>query len=250
MAYNLIYHAGIPGRAEFARLFFEATATPYVDQAITIGQSCIQPYLKKGFPGCPDNPTPLAPPILTHGDVVLSQTGNILLYLAARLPAIDLDAPVDAEPDAKKAKPTPPSLEDPSLYHANELALTVLDFINEVHYYEAQKDAALVRTRVFRDLRTPKFFGYFESNIEKTGGDFLTKGGPTYADLALFHAYDGMLFAFPNLMARLKPQYPLVTKLYEKVKAAPRIEAYLNSPRRMPYSHGIFRLYPELDPKA
>ena len=79
-----------------------------------------------------ENPIPLAPPILAHGEVVIHQTGNILLYLAARVPAIDLDAPVDAEPSTKKVKATSLSLMDASLYHYNELALTALDFINEV----------------------------------------------------------------------------------------------------------------------
>ena len=122
---------------------------------------------------------------------------------------------------------------------------------------------------MFRNARAPKFLSYFEGNIEKTGGDFLTTDGPSYADLALFHVYDGvsagqivrlrtaeytilikLLFAFPNLMAKLGPNYPLVVKLYKKVKAAPRIAAYLSSTRRQPYSHGIFRLYPELDLQA
>lgn len=64
--------------------------------------------------------------------MVISQTANILLYLAARLPSIDLSAQVDAEPDAKKVKTTPPSLEDASVYQNNELALTCLDLVNEV----------------------------------------------------------------------------------------------------------------------
>lgn len=56
-----------------------------------------------------------------------------------------------------------------------------------------------------------------------------------------------LLFAFPKLMASLSPKYPLTAKLYEEVKASPRIAAYLKSDRRQPYSHGIFRYYPELD---
>lgn len=72
-----------------------------------------------------------------HGDVVISQTPNILLYLAARLPPVDLDAPVataeaGAEPATKKAKVALPTLEDASTFHQNELALSILDLVNEV----------------------------------------------------------------------------------------------------------------------
>jgi len=69
--YELIYHAGIPGRGEvqysltifestraepdsniqFIRLFFEATATPYNDSALTVGQSAIKPYMDGSFEG-------------------------------------------------------------------------------------------------------------------------------------------------------------------------------------------------------
>ncbi|KAK4705455.1 hypothetical protein P7C70_g745, partial [Phenoliferia sp. Uapishka_3] len=218
MTFNLIYHAGIPGRAE--------------------------------------DPTPFAPPVLDHDGLVISQTPNILLYLGARLPKIDLSAAPGAEKGGGNvvAKPMQP---DAHTYHVNELALTVLDLVNEVHdthhplditaYYEEQKDAALVRARVFRELRLPKFFAHFESNIKKAGGEFLTNGGPTYADLALFQVYDGLLFAFPCLMAQVTPQYPLISRLYERIKESPRVVAYLKSDRRQPYSMGLFRFYPELD---
>jgi len=38
-----------------------------------------------------------------------------------------------------------------------------------------------------------------------------------------------------------------VRSLYERVKAAPRIKAYLESDRRQKYSMGVFRHYAELD---
>lgn len=36
---------------QFARLYLEATATPYVDTALTEGQSAVKPYLEGSFPG-------------------------------------------------------------------------------------------------------------------------------------------------------------------------------------------------------
>jgi glutathione S-transferase len=48
-------------------------------------------------------------------------------------------------------------------------------------------------------------------------------------------------------MEKTLPQYPLIADLYERVKEAPRIKAYLESNKRQKYSMGIFRHYPELD---
>lgn len=38
-------------RSQFIRLFFEATGTPYVDTALTEGQSAVKPYLDGSFDG-------------------------------------------------------------------------------------------------------------------------------------------------------------------------------------------------------
>ena len=49
-------------------------------------------------------------------------------------------------------------------------------------------------------------------------------------------------------MASLMPDYPLVAAVCERVAAAPRIRAYLESDRRLAFNEdGIFRHYPELD---
>lgn len=58
-----------------------------------------------------------------------------------------------------------------------------------------------------------------------------------------------LTFAFPNLVKRLKPEFPRVWASYENIKASPRIASYLASDRRQKYSHGVYRHYPELDPE-
>lgn len=80
--------------------------------------------------------------------------------------------------------------------------LTILDFANETHdthhplasslYYEDQKEAALERTKDYRENRVPKYFSHFDDVIQASGTGFLTKGGPSYADLALFQVVDGV----------------------------------------------------------
>ncbi|GAA6016337.1 hypothetical protein JCM8202_005571 [Rhodotorula sphaerocarpa] len=257
--YELIYHAGIPGRGEFARLYLEATATPYVDTALTEGQSAVKPYLEGSFPGSDENPVPFAPPILKHGKVVISQTPNILLHLATHIPTpVDLGSgPGEGERAAKKAKASTLTVDDADLFHANAFALTVLDLNNECHdthhplavmkTYEEQKDAAAEKAADFRSARMPKFLKHFEDNLKRSESDFLLESGPSFADLALFQLIDGLKYAYPKRMAKLEPEFPKVCKLYERVRQAPRIKAYLESERRQPYSNGVFRHYPELD---
>lgn len=165
------------------------------------------------------NPLPFAPPILKHGDVVISQTSNILLYLATHL-----ENPIDLSPSpspssesepspAKKANPSSPSLSDSSIYHINGIALTILDFNNETHdthhpisvsdYYENQKDHAIERAKDFRKNRVPKFFNHFEKLLGQGGekDGWLVGGQASYADLCLFQVIDGV--SLPSLLPLL-----------------------------------------------
>ena len=114
-----------------------------------------------------------------------------------------------------------------------------------------QKDEALKKARDFRETRIPKFLSYFEKVLENNEGG---KGGHlvgenlTYADLTVFQVLDGLSFAFPKEIEARKNDYPLLfSELYEGIKAEKNIKDYLASDRRLPYSMGIFRHYPELD---
>jgi glutathione S-transferase len=176
--------------------------------------------------------------------LVLAQTANILLYLG---PILGLAG--QAEMDR---------------FFVNQLTLTALDLNDEVHethhpiagmqYYEEQKDAALLRSRYFREYRIPKFFGYFErvlrANEAKGKGVFMVGEALTYADTTFWQMVDGMLFAFPKEMEARKEsgEFPLIfDKFYDGVKNIDGIKEYLASDKRMKYSNGIFRHYPELD---
>lgn len=60
-----------------------------------------------------------------------------------------------------------------------------------------------------------------------------------------------LMYAFPNEMKHQAGQYPLLMQtLYPNIKEIEGIKEYLASERRMKYSMGIFRLYPELDRAA
>jgi len=247
--YELIYWPGLPGRGEHIRLAFEEAGATYTDTAHQKdGMQCVLAQIDTKNLGCPINPPPLAPPILKHGDLLINQTPNILLYLGPRLglvPSADEDGDGDA------------------VYRINELTLTALDGLsNEVHdchhpiatglYYEDQKPEAKRKSEDYIKNRLPKFLGYFERVLKgeaSKGGKWLYGGKLTYADLVLFQCLDGVTHAFPNAMGRLKKEgeYKGVFELHEAVKNRPKIKEYLASDRRQKYGMGIYRHYPELD---
>lgn len=187
---------------------------------------------------------PFAAPFVKVGHVIVSQTANILAFLAPRLRRVPDDAALRAE--------------------ASQIQLTLADFVGEVHdthhpiggslYYEDQKPAAKRRAREFVKERMPKYLGWLEKILarnRKSGGQWLVGSDCTYVDLSLFQIVEGLRYAFPNAMARLEPEFPRVIALHDRVAARPRIAAYLRSKRRQPFNEmGIFRHYPELDAPA
>ncbi|MCB9992558.1 MAG: glutathione S-transferase [Hyphomicrobiaceae bacterium] len=226
MTYELHYWQGIPGRGEFVRLAFVAAGVAFVDAGM------------KEDAG----PTPsFAPPFLRHEGKTIGQTANVLFYLGGRLGL----APED----------------EAGRLWAHQVQLTIADFVDEIHdthhpvgsglYYEDQKDEALRRAQSFRNERAPKFLGWFETVLARNpaGPGHLVGSALTYSDLSLFHVVEGLRYAFPNFMARTEPDYPNVVGVHGRVRALPRIAAYLQSTARRPFNqHGIFRHYPELDP--
>jgi glutathione S-transferase len=59
---------------------------------------------------------------------------------------------------------------------------------------------------------------------------------------------DGVSYSFPKEIEARREEFPeLFGTFYESVKNEAGLKEYLQSERRMPYSEGIFRYYPELD---
>lgn len=110
--YELIDWHGIPGRSEHIRLALEEGGATYIDTAqIDDGISELLARIHPSHLGDDLNPPCMAPPILKHRDLILSQTPNILLYLGPRL----------------GLAPKPGDDDQDSLYRINQLALTALD---------------------------------------------------------------------------------------------------------------------------
>ena len=234
MVYELFYWPSIQGRGEFVRLALEEAGVKYVDVAREPGGMARMIAAMDGA----DHPS-FAPPFLKAGDVMVGQTANILMFLGERHGL----APQDAQ----------------GKYWVNQIQLTIADLVAEAHdshhpiatslYYEDQRPEAKRRAADFLDTRIPKFFDWFENILGRPEPkDYLLGATVTYADLSLFQLVAGLRYAFPKAIGRIDAGYPLLRALHDRVAARPRIAAYLQSPRRLPFNEeGIFRHYKELD---
>lgn len=241
MKYELIYWPGLQGRGEFVRLALEEGGADYTDTALVPdaeggGIPAVMGTLSNEELPYP----PLAPPILRAGRRMISQTANILMFLGGRL---------GLAPGDQSGK-----------LWANQLQLTMADFVNEIHdshhpissalYYEQQKAPAKRRTKHLLDTRIPKFLGYFEQIAQKNPGrgGWLIGTKLSYVDLSAAQTVAGLSYAFPKNMRRIMRDYPRLKTIHEKVFSRRRIKAYVNSGRRTPFNElGLFRHYPELD---
>jgi glutathione S-transferase len=235
MAYELYYWPMIQGRGEFVRLALAEAGADYVD---VVRRNNGIPKMRKLMESNRLAMPPFAPPFLKAGDLVVSHVANILLYLGGR-------------------HGLAPKAEAGRLW-LHSLQLTITDFVSEVHdthhpigptlYYEQQRPAAKRRTDEFWKLRVPKYLGYFERLLKRSGGPFVLGRKLSYVDLSLFQLIEGLRYAFPKRMRRYEKNVPLLLALRDRVAARPRIKAYLASDKRIAFNeHGIFRRYKALD---
>ena len=233
MRYELYYWPSIQGRGEYVRLALEEAGADYVDVARKRGVAPMTRMMEKGG-GTP----PFAPPFLKAGKLVVGQTANILLYLGAR-------------------HGLAPKAEAGRLW-VHQLQLTIADLVVEIHdthhplgsslYFEDQRPEAKKRSGGFWKERVPKYLGYFEQLLEKSGGTYLTGRRLTYVDLSLFQIVDGLRYAFPRKMKAFERKTPGLCELHGRIARRPNIAAYLSSDRRIAFNEdGIFRHYKMLD---
>lgn len=227
--YELYYWSGIQGRGEFVRLVLEDIGQSYVDIGREQGDDAVANALDGVLA-----PYAFAPPVLRAGDLVIAQTALITRWLGERHGL----APHDER----------------GRLAAAAIALTIADLVAEAHdthhpitveeVYEKQKAPAHQRARAFRESRIPKFLGYLERILERSGNYLV--GTVSYADLAAFQIVEGLTYAFPKTMA--KQRIPKLRALRDRIAQRPRITAYITSDRRLTFNEsGIFRHYAELD---
>lgn len=239
MGYELYYWPGIQGRGEFVRLALEEAGVDYLDVAQQAHgeQHAVQAMLRV----LDDAMQPaFAPPVLKAGEMLISQTANILLYLGEHHGL----APAD----------------EAGRRWTHQLQLTIADWVTDIHdahhpigaalYYEQQQAEARKRTALLLEQRVPKFMRYFETVLQRnpSGSDWLVSDVRSYADLSLFQMLTGLRYAFPRAMTRMEPDYPKLLALRARAAERTRIASYLASSRRIPFNeNGLFRHYPELD---
>jgi glutathione S-transferase len=236
---ELYYWPGIQGRGEFIRLALEEGGASYVD--VTRSRKDGLAAMMALLDGKRAGPLPFAPPFVRVGDALVSQTANVLAFLAPRLRLIPAN--------------------DALRWEAMQIQLTLADFVGEIHdthhpiagglYYEDQRTAARRRARDFVANRLPKYLVWLEHLLarnRRSAGRWLVGGDRTYVDLSAFQIVAGLRYAFPRAMAAAEESLPLLVALHDRVAARPRVAAYLRSKRRQPFNQmGIFRHYPELD---
>ncbi|KAI0763495.1 glutathione S-transferase C-terminal-like protein [Trametes elegans] len=265
--YVLYYWPGIPGRGEYVRLALEYAGIPYTERSTNLIAVLSAPE-KIGVP------PHFAPPALQlPSGRVLSQTANILNHIA---PRCGLAGTLGNKLNTHSAdgRETVRALDEDEIEKAeeersvvNQLVQTALDLQNEAHdvhhpvatslYYEDQKNEAARAAKIFRESRIPRFLDYFESVLASNpatdgkpeGRTYLVGSHTTTADLVLFHVIDGLLYAFPKRLAKLKStgKYDNLFKLHERIPNEKGIKEYIASGRRQEFSNGIFRHYEELD---
>src|SRR5882672_76293 len=219
MKYELYYWPSIQGRGEYVRLALEDSGANYADVARSDRGMAAMTAMMEARSGTP----PFAPPFLKAGQLVIGQTANILLYLGSR-------------------HGLAPKAEAGRLW-VHQLQLTVADFVLEVHdthhplgpslYYEDQRAPAKKRTDEFWKQRVPKYLGYFERLLERSGGSYLTGRRPTYAHLSLFQIVERLRDAFPKRMKAFERKIPGLVDRHDRVAARLNIKPYLASDRRI-----------------
>ena len=234
MRYQFYYWPEIQGRGEFVRLALEDAGASYDDVARKANGMIKMMAMMNGR----DKHPPFAPPFIKAGKLVIAQAAEILFYLGPRLKL----APRD----------------EASRLWLHQLQLTVTDFVKEIHdthhplggefYYEDAKPEAKRFSENFLAERAPKYLGYFEKVLKKSGDAYALGRKVTYMDLSLFQLVEGLRYAFPKAMRRIERAVPRVVAVRDKVAERERIKKYLASPRRIPFNEmGVFRHYPELD---
>ena len=233
MSYQLWYWPEIQGRGEFVRLLLEGAELEYEDMAREQGADALVEHMHslEGF-------RPFAPPYLVDGELVIGQTAHILAYLTDKEGLGSGELETDLQ--------------------LIQLQLDISDLVEEVHavhhpisgnlYYADQMEAAFEKAQDFRANRIPKYLIHFDNALAHHGGPFSLGQQWSHVDTSLFQIMEGLDYAFPNFMKRMKGTWANLEGLQSAVPEIEGVADYLASERRIDFNeNGIFRHYEELD---
>ena len=231
--YELYYWPVLPGRGEVIRMLLEDAGAEYRDVGRDEGISAILSARKGELGGA----RPFAPPVLKHGDLVLSQSSVIARYIAERHGLAPADEAGRLIAEQHFLGWSDVMVETHDTHHPIALGL----------HYEDQREAAKERAKHFLADRLGTWLQHFEHIVAQSGGVHVGND-VTYPDLMARFVLRGIEYAFPKAFAEHAERIPALIALRETVEARPRLTAYLASERAMGFNEdGIFRHYPELE---
>lgn len=231
--YKLYYWPVLPGRGEVIRMILEDAGAPYRDVARDEGFAAIT-AAREGALG---EPRPYAPPVLKHGELVLSQSAVIARYLGERHGLAGADEAGRLLTQQHFLGWSDLMVETHDTHHPIAVGL----------HYEEQKETAKERAHYFLESRLGPWLDHFERIVSRGDGHHVSSQ-TTYADFMARFVLRGIEHAFPAAFDRHRPQISSLLRLAEQVEARPNLAAYFASERCLPFNeHGIFRHYAELD---
>lgn len=231
--YELYYWPVLPGRGEVIRMLLEDAGAAYRDVGREEGIQAVLAARKGELGGA----RPFAPPVLKHGDLVLSQSSVIARYIAERHGLAPADETGRLLAEQHFLGWSDLMVETHDTHHPIALGL----------HYEDQREAAKLRSKHFLAGRLGTWLRHFEHVVSQAGGVHVG-ADVTYPDLMARFVLRGIEYAFPTAFATQREHIPSLMTLMERVEARPKLAAYLASERAMDFNeHGIFRHYPELE---
>ena len=224
--------------AEFVRLPLEDAGADYLDVARdpNFGRPGIVKFLEDPSLEHP----PFAPPFLKAGKLLISQTANILQFLAPRLGLV-------------------PKNEASRLW-AHQLQLTIADWLYEAGQTHTirSRTSSTTSSRRTRPKSAPRIssqraFQNFSAILKNPQTERQRQGLRFRQESLLRRSLAvpddrrvALRFSKDDGATRIAT--PRMVTLHDRVRARPRIAAYLSSPRRLAFNEqGIFRHYPELE---
>ena len=232
--WQLYYWPGLPGRAEFARLLFHETNTPYTEPLAQLAYPDIQhkrDELNNTHPFfalpllCHTSPSASASASAGSQAVHISQSAVMCRYLSLHLDGGRLAAKNEADD-----------------FRAQELLACCVDAVGEGSKawhaldgeasYKSQAEATQPFIDTFVSKRLPKWLRFFEAALKGNGGQWLVGSELSYVDVFVFQWLHGVEAQCPEVwksesiecLRALKERVQQRPGIAERVKSRPKYD--------------------------
>lgn len=211
---------GGPGRSEFIKLVLEEAGVAYR----MVHDRVLELFKQDQWTGYPA----FAVPLIQKGDFSLSQTGVVCRYLGKKHGLYPTKETDEWHADQLNATVHDYIAEGRLAFHGKKWAGSYLDQVEETKPY----------IEYFTKERMPVFLKHFEKALaaNRGGQGFMVGDSVTYLDLAMLHALRVTESQFPEAWAAQKASIPLLVAFKERLSQRPRLKAYFESSRCLPFS--------------